>query len=183
MTFYSIVLIALALSFDAFGISICIGLNIKVDYKHRIKFAISFGFFQFLFAAIGGIAGEIVNRYIVAVPNIMGGILIIIVGMLMLKEGYENKEECPLINPKMYFVLGISVSIDALVIGFTILNKLNSYIVLMTNSLFIGIVTFGISTIGFIIAKYLNKITIISKYADYLGGVILVLFGIKMIFM
>jgi putative Mn2+ efflux pump MntP len=36
---------------------------------------------------------------------------------------------------------------------------------------------------AFFFARYLKKLKAIGKYADYLGGVILILFGLKMIFL
>jgi putative Mn2+ efflux pump MntP len=123
MNLYSLLLIALALSLDAFGIAICVGLNDGVKLKNKLGFIASFGFFQFLFALIGAYAGIMFNTYITSVPNIIGGAIISLVGVVMIKEGFENKGKCPLINPKMCIILGISVSIDAMVVGFTVLDK------------------------------------------------------------
>lgn len=85
-------------------------------------------------------------------------------------------------DPKMYIILGISVSIDAVVIGFTVLNKISSSLIIFSDTIYIGIVTFIFSAVGFFIARYLKRIQLIEKYADYLGGIILIAFGLKMIF-
>lgn len=182
MSFYSLFLIAIALSLDAFGVALCIGLNRGISRNNKVLFVASFGFFQFLFSIIGAYAGFLFNTYIASVPQIIGGALITIVGIMMLKEGLESKEECPLIRPGMFIILGVSVSIDAMVIGFTVLNNIASNLVILKNTLFIGVITLIMSSIAFIIAKYLNRIGLVSKYADYIGGVILVIFGIKMMF-
>lgn len=47
MEFYSLFLVALALSLDAFGVSLCIGLNKSIGRKNKIQFMSSFGFFNF----------------------------------------------------------------------------------------------------------------------------------------
>ena len=182
MDFYSLLLIAIALSLDAFGVALCIGLNRGVRIKGRVLFSACSGFFQFLFALIGAYAGVLFNTYIASVPQIIGGALISIVGILMLKEGFQNKGECPVIRPGSYFILGISVSIDAMVIGFTVLNNINNNLIILKDTLFIGVVTLIISSLAFVVAKYLKKIELLGKYADYIGGVILVIFGIKMMF-
>lgn len=182
MSFYSLFLIAIALSLDAFGVALCIGLNNGISRNNKMLFIASFGFFQFLFSILGAYAGFLFNTYIASVPKIIGGVLITIVGIMMLKEGFENKEECPLIRPGMFIVLGVSVSIDALVIGFTVLNNISSSLVIIKNTIFIGVVTLIMTSIAFIIAKYLKRIALVSKYADYIGGVILFIFGIKMMF-
>lgn len=182
MNFSSLLAIALALSLDAFGVALCIGLNNQIRKNNKAIFAISFGFFQFLLSFIGAFAGFLFNTYIASVPNIIGGIIISLVGVLMIKEGFENKGECPLLNAKMYIVLGVSVSIDAMVVGFTAFNKILNNILLFHQTLFIGVVTFIMSALAFFISRYLKRIEIVSKYADYIGGVILIIFGLKMIF-
>lgn len=182
MKFYSLFLIAIALSLDAFGVALSVGLNNNADFKYKSSCALYFGFFQFLFAIIGSYAGFLFNKYIVTMPQIIGGIIICIVGIIMIKEGTENKDSCRLLKPGMNIILGVSVSIDAMVVGFTALNKIQSGLLILEYTLFIGLVTLFMSILAFIISRYLKKIDLIGKYADYIGGVILIIFGLKMIF-
>lgn len=181
MDLYSLFTVALALSLDAFGIALCIGLNNQARFVNKIGFIISFGVFQFLFSYIGAFAGFLFNTYVAAMPNIIGGIIIATVGAIMIKEGFENEGKCPILKTRMYFILGISVSIDAMVVGFTVLNNITN-IILLKNTLFIGGITLVMSTIAFIISKYLKKVEFVGRYADYIGGIILILFGLKMMF-
>jgi putative Mn2+ efflux pump MntP len=181
VSLYYILSIAFALSLDAFGVALSIGLNKGLGYRKKILFCISFGFFQFLFALIGALIGIIFNRFITSVPNLIGGMIVGAVGVMMIVEGFNKKEENILFNPKMYIVLGVSVSIDAMVVGFTALNSLNFY-QLMINCLIIGIVSLIMTGIAFIISRYLRKIKLVSRYAEYIGGIILIIFGLKMIF-
>ncbi|WP_315121499.1 manganese efflux pump [uncultured Clostridium sp.] len=182
MSFYSLFLIALALSLDAFGVALCVGLNKNVNIRYKLLCSLSFGFFQFLLSFIGAYAGLLFNTYIASVPQIIGGIVISTVGILMIKEGIENKEECILVKPGMWMILGISVSIDALVVGFTALNNISNRITMLNNTLFIGLTALINTMFAFFITKYLRRIELIGKYADYIGGIILVLFGVKMMF-
>lgn len=183
MDFYSLILIALALSLDAFGVTLCVGLNRGANVKYKMLCVISSAFFQFLFALIGAYAGFLFNTYIASIPEILGGIIIGIVGILMLKEGMEEKEECALLRPGTAIVLGISVSIDAMVVGFTALHEVQGLAAIFESTLLVGVVTLIMCLIALAIAKYLSKIELISKYADYIGGIILILFGFKMIFL
>jgi putative Mn2+ efflux pump MntP len=183
LSFYILFSIAIALSLDAFGVAVCIGLNNQVRRNNKYLFAVSFAFFQFFFSLIGAYAGFLFNTYIAAVPEVIGGIVIAVVGILMIKEGYENKGECPLIKPSMYFVLGMSVSIDAMVVGFTAFHDITNMTVRLSNTLFIGLVTLIMSLGAFFLSRYLRRINAIGKYADYLGGIILIIFGLKFIFM
>ena len=181
MSLYYILSIAFALSLDAFGVALSIGLNKGLGYRKKILFCISFGFFQFLFALIGALIGIIFNKFITCVPNLIGGMIVVAVGVMMIVEGFNKKEQNILFNPKMYIVLGVSVSIDAMVVGFTTLNNLNCY-QLMINCLIIGIVSLIMTCMAFIISRYLRKIKLVSRYAEYIGGIILIMFGLKMIF-
>ncbi|MCD2347340.1 manganese efflux pump MntP [Clostridium guangxiense] len=182
MSIYLLFIIAVALSLDAFGVALSIGFNEAVKKKNKIFFALSFGTFQALLTFIGAYAGFVFNTYIITIPQIIGGTVISIVGVLMIKDGFEKKTENILLSFKMYIILGISVSIDAAVVGFTIFNNINSNYIVITQSIFIGIMTFVLSNLAFFVAKFLRKIELIKRYADYIGGVILVLFGIKMMF-
>lgn len=180
MSFYSLFSIAIALSLDAFGVAVCIGLNNQVRRNNKYLFAVSFGFFQFLFSLIGAYAGFLFNIYIASMPEVVGGIVIALVGGMMIKEGIENQGECPLIKTSMYFVLGMSVSIDAAVVGFTAFHEITSMAVRLSDTIFIGAVTLVMSLGAFFLARYLKKIDYVGKYADYLGGIILIIFGLKM---
>lgn len=182
MSFYSLFLIGLALSLDAFGVALCIGLNNNVTLRYKGLCSASFSFFQFLFSLVGAYIGFLFNTYIVDVPEIIGGVIIAGVGLLMVKEGMENKQECALIKPGMWIILGISVSIDALVVGFTALNHISNVFIMLNSTLLIGLITMIMTIFAFMITRHLRKIEIIGKYADYIGGVILILFGIKMMF-
>lgn len=182
MDVYTLLLIAVALSLDAFGVALSIGITGGIKRENKIMFALSFGFFQCLFSLLGAIAGSLFTTYIVSIPKIIGGAIVAVVGVLMLKEGMEEKSEKLLINKKMYMILGISVSIDALIIGFTVLNQVDNQILMAINCLTIGVVALIFSSLAFILSKYLKKISVIESYADYIGGIILILFGLKMIF-
>lgn len=182
MTIYFLLIIALALALDAFGVALSIGLNNRVKFRNKIYFIISFGFFQFFLSLIGAYSGFLFNTYIIAVPKIIGGMIIAAVGVMMIREGMEEKDEKFILQTKMYFILGISVSIDAAVVGFTALNRINSSWLLFQCTLFIGVITLIMTTLAFLISKYLKKIDVVGKYADYIGGITLIIFGLKMMF-
>ena len=82
----------------------------------------------------------------------------------------------------MPIILGVSVSIDALVVGFTACHHIGSYILMTVNSIMIGLITLLICTTGFFLCRYIRRLEFITRYADFLGGLILIIFAIKMIF-
>lgn len=184
MEIKDVVIVAVALAMDALGVTIGIGLNSRVKRNNKVGFIISFAFFQFLFFFLGGIGGFLFEKYITSIPNLIGGIAIALVGAIMIKEGFdgENKEEELLLKKYMYIVLGVSVSIDALVIGFTAFHNIVTYGAMLLDSVMVGLITLLICTTGFYLCRYIRKISFITKYADFLGGIMLIIFAIKMLF-
>ena len=184
MNLKDIIIVGVALAMDAVGVSISIGVNSAINKKNKIEFIISFAFFQFLFFFLGKISGNLFETYITAIPNVIGGIAIAIVGILMISDGFENKEndERMLLKKGVALILGVSVSIDALVVGFTTIGTTISYWIIFIDSIFIGIITLIICTSGFYFCRFIRKINFITQYADFLGGIILILFAFKMIF-
>lgn len=185
MEIKDVIIVGIALAMDAMGVSISIGLNSKVDRSNKFIFILSFAFFQFLFFYLGGVGGYLFETYIAKISNIAGGLIIGAVGVMMIREGFQNddKDESMLLKKYMYLVLGMSVSIDALVVGFTAFNNINTYIQMYFDSLIVGLITMIICTTGFYLCRIIRKISVIAKYSDFLGGVILILFAIEMLFL
>ncbi|MDO5305996.1 MAG: manganese efflux pump, partial [bacterium] len=145
---------------------------------------ISFAFFQFLLFFLGKISGNLFETYITAIPNVIGGIAIAIVGILMISDGFENKEndERMLLKKGVALILGVSVSIDAFVIGFTGFSYMSNIIRIIFECSIVGFITLILCTFAFFLCRYIRKVEFISKYADFFGGVTLIIFAIKMIF-
>lgn len=182
MGILSIIIIGIALSMDAFGVSLGIGLSSNVSRMRKIGYILSFSFFQFFLAFIGGVSGYYFDTYILPIPTVLGGIIIAAVGVLMVFDGLKEKESDLLKKNSMTIVLGISVSIDALVIGFTALHQLGTPLILLVYTILIGLISMFFCTLAFFACRVLRKIKFITKYASLLGGLALIIFGIKMIF-
>ena len=181
MNITNVAIIGGALAMDACGVALSIGINCQVTTSKKIRFILAFAFFQFFLAFVGAVADRYINSNIFALPSVIGGIAIVLVGLMMLKEGAEDQSDCILIRPFMEIILGISVSIDALVVGFTGLYSRGNAI--FTDGLLIGFITLILVTLAFLCSRILRKTPMVTKYADYLGGFVLVLFGLKMVFL
>ncbi|ADL52615.1 manganese efflux pump MntP family protein [Clostridium cellulovorans] len=181
MNFFSLTLIAIALALDAFGVALSIGISGCAVKKQKIILALSFGFFQFLFAYIGATLGYFINSYIISVPEIIGGVIQIIIGFLMLWQGYRKGEGNFRIRKDMYAILGASVSIDAMIVGFAVLFYEKNMLIIFEYALYIGLIAMILSLAAFFLSKYLKKISIVEQYAEFIAGVILIFFGLKMI--
>ncbi len=184
MNLKDLIIVGVALAMDAVGVTVSIGVNPKIIRRNKIAFIMSFSIFQFLLFFLGGIGGNLFEKYITTIPNMLGGIAIAIVGMLMIREGFEDNkdDETLLLKKGMVLILGISVSIDAFVVGFTGFNYISNVLMMIGDCSIVGFITFILCTFTFYLCRYIRKIGFISKYASFFGGITLIVFAIKMIF-
>jgi putative Mn2+ efflux pump MntP len=179
-----LILIGIALALDAFGVALGVGCGNLLKRKQKIGLVFSFGFFQFLLTVLGAVAGSFINNNLFNISNYISGAIIFFIGILLLKEGYEREEACSYTHFGLftYIGLGIGVSMDALGVGFSVLFKLSLFQVFI-NSLIIGLFASVFTLIALVIVKWVKRFDLVERYADYIGGIILLFFGLKMIFL
>ncbi|MFO7815840.1 MAG: manganese efflux pump [Halanaerobiales bacterium] len=177
-----IFLIAVALSLDASGVSMGIACGTKLNTRNSFSLIISFGFFQFLLALLGGLLGDFINTQIIKISDVMSGFIILAIGIILFREGFKKEEECIYrrLDILSVILLGISVSIDALGVGFSVLHQ-EFFFNMLYKSIIIGLVASLFTYISLVIIRYLKNIIILEKYADFIAGIILIIFGFNMI--
>ncbi|MFN2340218.1 MAG: manganese efflux pump [Halanaerobium sp.] len=177
-------MVALALALDAAGVTMAIGCGTRTNLKEKFEVVFSFGFFQFFFALLGGLAGNYIDQNFFTISNYFSGTVIFLLGIFLIREGYKNGEEC--IYRQLSFwtvvVLGVSVSIDALGAGFSLLFSLD-YSLIFQDALIIGLIASTVTAAAFKIVHHIKHISLVEKYADYVGGVILLLIGLNTFFL
>lgn len=218
MDLISLITISIALSMDAFSVSICQGLSTK---KFSLKMALScglwFGFFQALMPLIGYFLGAQFEHFITHIDHWIAFGLLTVIGVNMIREAVGEdettsqrddettsedsessslsssefngqkptaKSQQPIANSqqptansiKTMLILAIATSIDALAVGVTFaFLKVNIW----KSILIIGITTFLFSFVGVKIGNVFGSRY--SKTAEIVGGVILILLGIKIL--
>lgn len=170
-------LISLGLAMDAFAVSICKGLSIrKINIKFIIIIGLWFGVFQAIMPIFGFFLGNTFEELIDEIDDVIAFGILTFIGGNMIKEGLENKKEeiSSDISSRKMFTLAIATSIDAFTVGITFsLFETNIFFA----SFLIGIVTFILSSLGVLIGnRFGNKY---EKKAQIMGGVILIILGIK----
>ena len=172
-------LIAVGLSMDAFAVSVCKGLAMpKCTFKKAAIVGLWFGGFQALMPAIGYVLGAQFQETIASIDHWIAFVLLALIGGNMIHEALDNDEEeaDASLDVKTMFLLAVATSIDALAVGITFaFLKVN----IIPAVCLIGIVTFIISFAGVKIGnvfgvRYKNK-------AEIVGGVILILLGLKIL--
>lgn len=179
MGILGIALIGIGLAMDAFAVSVCKGLSMKkMNWKKTIIIGTYFGAFQAIMPLIGYFLGIGFQDKVTSIDHWIAFVLLLIIGINMIKEALAGEEEGKNdnVNFKEMIVLAIATSIDALAIGITFaFLEINIFLAIGI----IGIITFIISIIGVKIGNVFgNKY---EKGAQIVGGVILILMGIKIL--
>lgn len=184
MTGFEIILMALALSMDAFAVAICKGLATeKVQIKHMLVVGAWFGAFQALMPFIGCTVGSAFLSYIEAVDHWIAFLLLALIGGNMIKEALSKEEECDCTDsslaPKVMLTMAVATSIDALAAGVGMSVDLKGIGQILLAVLAIGVITFALSAVGVKIGNVFG-----SKYkflAELSGGIVLVGMGVKIL--
>lgn len=179
MTILELFILAVGLSMDAFAVAVCKGLAIgKIRWKHVIIVGLWFGGFQALMPLIGYLLGSSFAEYIAAVDHWIAMILLVLIGGNMIRESLDRDPEH--VNPSLGFktmlVMAVATSIDALAVGVTFAFLEVRIIPAIS---FIGVVTFLLSALGVKIGSIFG--TKYKSKAEFTGGVILILLGIKIL--
>lgn len=179
MDLFTLFTLAVGLSMDAFAVSICKGLAMKkVTLGKAAIVGLWFGGFQAGMPALGYLLGTQFKDQITAIDHWIAFLLLGMIGMNMIKEARSDEEEetDDSLAVKVMFLLAVATSIDALAVGITF-AFLNVNIVMA--ALLIGTCTFLISAAGVKIGNIFG--TKYKSRAEFAGGIILVLLGIKIL--
>ncbi|MGM8910942.1 manganese efflux pump MntP [Psychrobacter sp. 1U1] len=197
-----VVLLAIALAMDAFAVSI--GLGAKSQKQSRryigrlaVYAALYFGIAQGIMPLIGYLLGAALLGWLAAAAPWIGGFILIGLGSKMLYEVFLGSKEAisdqqldvsnnatpvrnnaeKYINHRTMFTLAIATSIDAMAAGFTLnLLDLDAWFACVI----IAIVTAIFSAVGIYLGK--KSGTYLEDKAEALGGIVLVLIGLKIMF-
>lgn len=191
MSFLDVVLLGVALSMDAFAISVTNGmLYRKSTLDTAVKCGFCFGFFQFLMPVAGFLAGSLFYEHIKKIDHWLALILLAFLGIKMIIESVKEMKErkiesgaSPAENSVEkkgavpfvpLLIQGIATSIDALAVGIS-LSAFGGNI--FSDSAIIGCTTFILSFIAAFIGKKSGDL--LKDKAQLLGGIILTGMGLK----
>lgn len=190
MGLLEILMLGVALATDAFSVTIS---NTFAFDDHRfsrlMRMPLFFGFFQFGMPLagyfVGGIAAELIEKY----AGIVSLVILGFIGSNMLYSGYkafredasEEEEESQQDATKLSFgkliFQAIATAIDAFAVGVSF--RAHSVDILVASALF-GIITAILCTIALFIGKKLGLL--LGDRAEMVGGVVLILIGLKAFF-
>lgn len=196
-----IILLGVALSMDAFAVSITDGLTYSdIDKKKSIFIASVFGFMQALMPLIGFWLVEMISvivgesggakagKIMADVVSWIAFALLLIIGGKMLIEGIKDLKKAPeeketktfSIKEVLYF--GFATAIDALGTGVALHSDLSTVTTIWLHVAIIMVITFIISLIGLLLGNRIEKL-LKGKYevTAIIGGIILIILAVWII--
>jgi len=182
MPFPTLLVIAVALAMDALAVSLAAGICLRrARAAQTLRMAAAFGFFQALMPILGWLLGLSFRSCIESFDHWVAFGLLALVGGRMILGGVKGRSASGQRPPRdptrglQLITLSVATSIDALAVGLS-LAVLDEPIWLP--ALVIGAVCFAITAAGVLVGGMIGRVSVIGRYAEILGGLILVGIGI-----
>jgi putative Mn2+ efflux pump MntP len=183
MKLINIISIAVALSMDAFAVSIASGAKLKkVSTRQTFRLSWHFGLFQAMMPVIGWSAGLSVRTLIESYDHWVAFGLLAFVGIHMIREALRSRipdetEKDPTKGVTLV-MLSVATSIDALAIGFGLsMLNLNIWI----SAIIIGLVAGLVTMVGIHLGEKLCSVSLLSRCSGIVGGIILLAIGVNIL--
>jgi putative Mn2+ efflux pump MntP len=182
MNIFVVLTIALALAMDAFTVAVGISLRPEQrSLRQAIRLSVSFGFFQFVMPILGWLAGTKILPLIQAIDHWVAFGLLLLIGSRMIYSSFRSQNLSQHRSPDSsggwaLLILSIATSVDAFAVGLSF-AAIGAEI--LYPSVIIGVVAFFITFLGTKLGPILGQI--VGRRSELLGGIILVLIGIKIL--
>lgn len=182
MGFWTVLVMAVGLSMDAFAVSVANGCRMKqVDLRDALRPGWWFGGFQMLMPILGWLWGLALRNIIQSFSYWVAFGLLVFVGGKMLVEagnGGGNEGECDeeRRSARDMLILAVATSIDALAVG---LSLSILHVPIWWPALLIGLVTFSVSIAGTLLGCSIGRL--VKNKAEILGGLVLIGIGIRIL--
>ncbi|MCW2254505.1 putative Mn2+ efflux pump MntP [Providencia alcalifaciens] len=183
MSFYATLILALALSMDAFAVAVCKGAVLhKPRFREILRTGFIFGFIEAITPIIGWGIGILASQYVIRWDHWIAFALLFILGSRMIWQGFKAKkdDECCTKSSRhssMSLVISaIATSLDAMAIG---LGLAFLQVDIVHTAMTIGLMTMIMATIGMMIGRYVGPL--LGKKAEIIGGLVLVGIGFNIL--
>ncbi len=180
MTPLEMLVLSLALGLDAFSVAIGAGIIVS-GFRRRIRLAWHFGVFQFGMPLVGWQMARFFSPKVGASSKWLGAFLLIAIGARMVKASLGPQKvpgmEATSDPTKGWMLVGLSVatSLDALGAGFGFGLLISD---LLPVCVLIGVVAFVLTYAGMAMGNRLSSR--VGRWAEAVGGTVLVLWGVRM---
>jgi putative Mn2+ efflux pump MntP len=171
--------LSVGLASDAFAVAVAAGLAVdSVTPRHVFRLGFHFGLFQFIMPIVGWLAGEQLAARLGGYQAWLGFALLVSVGGKMLWEALRAKKvaERDPTRGLTLITLSLATSLDALAVG---MSMALLGVSVWLPSVVIGIVTATLTAVGVGLGSRISGRW--ARWADILGGLVLILIGLKVL--
>lgn len=176
---YDVLVLAIALSMDAFAVSIGLASKQKRTWLAlALKAGCYFGGFQMVMSAMGYLGSMGLMHYIARIDHWIAFTLLLIIGIKMVYEsfGEGTQNDFKKLTHRIFLMLALATSVDAMAAGFSL--KLFDVEIFWSLGI-IGITTFCLSFLGVYLGHKGGQH--FEKGAERMGGMILIAIGVKIL--
>lgn len=173
------IFLGISLSMDACAVSMSNGLlEPKMKKRKAVLIAAMFGIFQGVMPLLGYLFGSLFTQWIENAVPIIGFVILTFIGGKMIYESFHKEEfEVKHLSFKTILIQAVATSIDALTVGIVYVGS--PTVEVYVTFLIIAVTTFLFSLLAvFIGRKFGDRL---SNKAEILGGIILILIGLKIL--
>ncbi len=181
MSFWTLVLVALGVSADAFAVALGKGLHMKTfNLRHAAVIAVAFGLAQAVMPVLGWALGTRFADSIVSVDHWVAFGLLAIIGAKMIWEavrpGEDDAVDTDSLDLRELRLLAVATSIDALAVGIS-LAFLDVPIV--GAAALIGVTTAALAFVGVVVGRRVGAR--VGRPAEIFGGLVLIGIGTSIV--
>ncbi|NMX93462.1 manganese efflux pump MntP [Pseudomonas sp. WS 5027] len=178
----SLILLALAMSTDAFAVAIGKGSSLhKPRLTEALRTGLIFGVIEAITPIIGWLIGQAATRWVENWDHWIAFTLLVVLGLHMIYNGLKHEDEAEEKSAQHSFlvlaVTAFATSIDALAVGVGLaFVDVNIWVAAAA----IGLATMTMVTIGVMLGRVLG--TVFGKRAEIVGGVVLMSVGATILY-
>lgn len=180
MSFIEIILIGIALSMDAFAVSVAASMSYNdLTKAKKLSMPVAFGLFQGIMPILGYYLGSLFSSFIEKYAGVISLVILGVIGINMIRESFapEAEREHKTLTIRVLLIQAVATSIDAFAVGVSFAaHGAKIYI----SSLIIAVTTFLLSLAAVALGEKAGKK--LGGRAEIIGGIILIIIGVKALF-
>ncbi|WP_141914493.1 MULTISPECIES: manganese efflux pump MntP [unclassified Herbaspirillum] len=183
MNFPALVLLAFAMSTDAFAAAIGKGAAMRQPkFLQALRIGLLFGVIEAITPLIGWLAGSVATQWVAQWDHWIAFVLLLVLGASMIREGCSGGDEAARPEPRnqsvpMLALTAVATSIDAMAVG---VGLAFVDVSIVEAALLIGLATTIMVTIGVMLGRLLGSV--VGKRAEIVGGVVLIGVGAAILY-
>jgi manganese efflux pump family protein len=177
---FTMLITAIALGADAFAVSAAVSAALPVvTFRHTFRLSWHFGLFQSLMTILGWLGGEGIAAYLSGLNCYIAFGFLLVLGAKMIYESRHEEERAAAYDPTRGWslvALSVATSLDALAVGISFS--------LLGTPIWIPALVIGSAALLMAFAGTragLHGGTVLGKWAETAGGIILICIGVKIL--